>query len=183
MSRAAAMAYRILAEKVCTLPVDPLALLRACRDTAVLTFYEAADRSGIAPAQFERFFGVAEAFTLRENGRYMVVYRPDGNPARLRFTLAHELGHRALGHSGQTVAEESAADCFASHLLCPRPVVRMMKERLPGLTVPQLAAAFYVSDACAAMVHPEDAAGVDPRLLRKVEELFADAVAHLQRSL
>ena len=146
-NRAASMAYEVLkAQGVKRLPVDPLALLRGCRNTEVCTYTQAAERLGMTDAAFERTFGVAEAFTIAQGDRFITCYRAEGNPARLRFTLAHELGHRVLGHQAQDQASERAADVFASHLLCPRPVLARLMES--GVCAEELARIFYVSGRC-----------------------------------
>jgi len=170
--RAARMAYRVIAARgITALPVHPLPILRACRDTTVMTGEEAAEQIGMRPHEFERFFDRADAFTLRQEAagktRYIVVYRPGGNPEHLRFTLAHELGHRLLGHTGAGQSEEREADCFASHLLCPQPYIDDMREQHGELCAEQIAQACYVSIACARNLarrprYPEE----DPVLLR-----------------
>lgn len=33
------------------------------------------------------------------NGRYVISYNPQDSHNRIRFTLAHELGHHVLGHT------------------------------------------------------------------------------------
>ena len=53
----------------------------------------------------------------------MIVARRPLGPFRLRFTLAHELGHLVLGHqvfAGPRRPEEREANLFASALLMPR---------------------------------------------------------------
>lgn len=153
LHRAADVAARVLlARQADTLPVDPLRLLRACRDTQVYTFEDAADALNAPRAALATLLRDVDAVTYRmpsaEKLQYIVVYRTDGNPARLRFTLAHELGHRILGHEGASPAEEAEADCFASHLLCPEPVVKAVAAH-PADVVWRLAQACYVTDACA----------------------------------
>ena len=150
--RAVRMAYRVLVDRqVASLPVDPLELLRACRDTRVLTTAEAAEAMHLPLTQVECLFAPGvEAITLQmtDHGRtaYAVVYQAGGNPARLRFTLAHELGHRVLQHCDTHAALEREADCFASHLLCPTPVLQRLLMRFGGRIAPeQIAAACYVS--------------------------------------
>lgn len=148
------MAYRVLAVKgISTLPVDPLALLRACRDTAVYTTADAADILDMKAADLERLLSASDAVTFAQSAegrmRCIVLYRPGGNPARLRFTLAHELGHRVLGHRAREAADEREADCFASHLLCPEPVLSQLLERQGALAPETVAVACYVSPACA----------------------------------
>lgn len=181
LSRAAAMAYRILNEQQITaLPVNPLMLLRKCRNTQVMTSAEAAEALELTSEEFDQRMGTPEALTFRmkKDGslHYIVVYRPDGNPARLRFTLAHELGHRALRHEGAGRWEEQEADCFASHLLCPRPALDLLAQRFDPLSAEQAASTFYVSLSCVrAAVHAERLY-VDPDLLKRVKEQYIGAV-------
>ena len=101
MSRAAAMAYRVLIRRgVSALPVYPLEILSACRNTVVWADVTAAERLKIPREVLLQQLANAEAITFRQNiqeeTRFIVVYLEGGNPARLRFTLAHELGHRLL---------------------------------------------------------------------------------------
>ena len=101
MSRAAAMAYRVLIRRgVSALPVHPLEILSACRNTVVWADVTAAERLKIPREALLRQIANAEAITFRQTiqgeTRFIVVYREGGNPARLRFTLAHELGHIPL---------------------------------------------------------------------------------------
>ena len=114
------------------MPVAPLALLRRRGDVTIHTYAETAERLGLTEDQFERRCGAADAFTLRqvsEKGvRYAVSYRANGNPARMNFTLAHELGHIVLQHMASSAAEEREADHFASCLLCPAPLTKGEKD-------------------------------------------------------
>lgn len=178
--RAVRLAYRVLAARqVNALPVDPLALLKACRDTLVLTCAEAAELSGVSSAVMERMFREVDALTFcREQGgsQYIVVYNPCGNPARLRFTLAHELGHRLLGGDE---ASEREADCFASHLLCPEPALVKLRERWGKLSAEQIAAIFYVSLPCARMVLRRGHAALETELQKAAEALFVPLIAEL----
>lgn len=66
-----------------------------------------------------------------ENGRWTIVYNDSDTPGRIRFTVAHELGHILLGHEieagfghyrrvvrNKPIAE-TQADEFAARLLAP----------------------------------------------------------------
>lgn len=58
---------------------------------------------------------------------YIVLYNEDIiMPERLRFTLAHEIGHIFLGHTCDGDAEESEANAFAAQLLMPWFTVKML---------------------------------------------------------
>lgn len=175
------MAYRaLLARRVTELPVRPLPMLTACRNTRVMTVSEAAEALGMPARTLESLLNGTDAMTFRDpapDPRYLVVYRPDGHPARLRFTLAHELGHRILGHTGQgsdKAREEREADLFASHLLCPQPVIDRLRRRFAPLTAETVAAACYVSLTCARLLATRPALPPDP-LLTAVDDLLAPA--------
>lgn len=173
---AAEKAYRCLLRlNTDRLPIRPEAILQLCRGTALYTYQEAMQVLGMTSDAFERQFGGGEGFTWRvelSDGttRYLVCYRADGNRARLRFTLAHELGHIVLHHRGASPGEETEADCFAAHLLCPRPFLRKMQ--LAGMDASALAAAFYVSDGVIQRLMRESPIAVDPELEKQVEKLF-----------
>lgn len=175
-NRAAAMAYRCLVRlKVRDLPVDPRRMLLRCRNTRLMTCDEAAEVLGGAPLD------IADAWTYRfamQDGgkRYLVCYQADGNPARLRFSLAHELGHIVLSHRGTGEQEEREADFFAMHLLCPRPVVQRMSELYQPLYGEQVAAACYVSRSAAEALERCTPCHVDQALEKQVADQLAAAV-------
>ncbi len=173
--RAATMAYRVLVRLgVQALPVDPLAILLRCSNTRVWTDAAAADHLGISPAELHSCMGDADALTFLDvhggRERYLIVYRKDENPARLRFTLAHELGHRLLHHGQPNERQEAEADCFASHLLCPRPAMVLLAARTPHFTASQAAVLAYVSLSAAKCLGSREDRCVDAALLHQVEE-------------
>lgn len=155
--RAALTAYRCLIHAhVDTLPVQPLDLLKKCRNTVAMSMEQAADSLAVPYADLLRGCDEADAWTYRQaapdgEARYIVVFRTDGHPGRRRFSLAHELGHIALRHTPDDPWAEQEADVFASHLLCPQPLLAAW--RIKGeLYVEDVAAACYVSRTCAEML-------------------------------
>lgn len=178
MSRAAAMAYRVLIRRgVSALPVHPLEILSACRNTVVWADVTAAEQLKIPREVLLRQLANAEAITFRQTiqgeTRFIVVYREGGNPARLRFTLAHELGHRLL-HRGDEPDMEREADCFASHLLCPRPTLRRLCARENTFSVEQAAVLAYVSASALQRLSRVEELVVSPEILSAADELLAD---------
>lgn len=182
IDRAATMAYRCLvARRVTTLPVMPEELLHACRGTRVLSCGEAAQLMGWKQEWLAVLVGDADAWTYRyemSDGtvQHIVCYRQGGNPARRRFSLAHELGHIVLRHMGGGSWEEEEADAFASHLLCPKPVLRRMLGTGMVCYVEQVAAGCYISVAAAQQVLRRPLARVDAELETAVDELLKDAI-------
>jgi len=83
-----------------------------------------------------------------------VFYNEDAQFERLRFTLAHELGHKVLGHHDiyavtlPRIEQEREANAFAAELLAPSPLIHLI-----GITsVDEICAAFDVSQLCAEAV-------------------------------
>lgn len=57
----------------------------------------------------------------------IVAYNNTKPWSRIRFSLAHELGHIVLEHTQETAANETAANAFASHVLAPRIAIHYAK--------------------------------------------------------
>ena len=128
------------------LPVDPKAIARAA----------GADLQPILGTQgFSGYFERREAQT----GRPTIYFSPKDAAVRQSFTIAHELGHMALGHvdaprddpdmfrSGVPSPIERHANQFAAELLMPESAVRRMISSGKFTSVEELAAAFGVSGA------------------------------------
>ena len=181
--RAATAACRVLLRlRVDSLPVRPLEMLRCCRDTYLCTFDQAADVLNLDDDELDRLSGGADAFTFREmhggRERYVVCYRTGGNPARLNFTLAHELGHIVLHHQDTGPGAEAEADCFASHLLCPEAVLHASVCRSAEV----LAQLCYISRPAAEKAIARTKGHVEAAILQQVTDLLTPAVlAEAQR--
>lgn len=134
--RAARMAYKsLLALKIESLPVDPLTILRHCKNTIVRTYDEAAPLFGYYdPFTFKwEVMQNQDAMTIRKDlpdggSKYELLYYAQGNPFRRRFTLAHELGHIIMKHRMEEWWEEKEADYFAAQLLAPHPVLALFSR-------------------------------------------------------
>lgn len=95
--------------------------------------------------RLESLTTTSDGFTIVLNDRYIIFYDDTQLPARIRFTLAHELGHIILesGFSRTTSGvlyttrnkepdkkdnpEETAANMFAARLLAPSCVLHELK--------------------------------------------------------
>jgi Zn-dependent peptidase ImmA (M78 family) len=107
-------------------------------------------------------------------------------PVRQRFTLAHEFGHRCLGHASVVDrdidvfdardASEIAANYFAAEFLIPCEAARRWAEgRAPGLdAVVALASAYGVSARMARIRLETCGALDDPELVARLDEEIAD---------
>ena len=130
------------------LPVSPMDILRrspVCR----IVSYEAYQREALRPSGVtaDTYFPSPDGCTqyFADQRRYLVFYNSDliySQPWRLRWTLAHEIGHITLGHLltnsgthifGEGLSEdeyarcEAEADYFAAMLLAYPAVLRACK--------------------------------------------------------
>lgn len=100
--------------------------------------------------------GISGQFA-HESGIPVCRYNPREPVVRQRFTVAHELGHFALGHEGMRDPtrnfsatnydpREAAANRFAAELLMPESAVNELIERRRIRSLRELARRFAVSD-------------------------------------
>lgn len=96
--------------------------------------------------------GAEDGYTVKYKNKYRIFVDSNTHPMRLRFTLAHELGHILLGHitSHQKKPDpwqEYEANAFASELLMPEKVVcKYQKYPMDFITK-----FFYVSESAMRM--------------------------------
>lgn len=147
--------------KIGTLPVD---LGRVCRELGIGLYsytqgYEILRRYGLA-----RYARGADGFLFREEADPLaaIFYNPHQPEGRRAFTIAHEVGHYALGHcsAGEHTArraegdrddpEERAADRFASQLLAPACVLRGLGLCTPFAIRQTCGLSIRASEVCAA---------------------------------
>ena len=97
------------------LPISVEKKLLTCKYSTFIKMY------GATPETHPQLIS-DDAFTVDINGGSVICYNdsPNVNPARRRFSIAHELGHFALHHHRGYEYEEREADCFARNLLAPR---------------------------------------------------------------
>lgn len=89
-----------------------------------------------------------DAFTILIENKYVILYNQDNPLYRIRFSIAHELGHILLGHKLKQIndrpvtiinrepepsdlPEEVEANTFASKLLAPACVLHELKKEKP----------------------------------------------------
>lgn len=84
--------------------------------------------------------GLSTDYSLRVGDRSVIVLTASPTWYRSNFSLAHELGHLALGHHGATCSQgpsEAAANQYAAELLLPESDVR--EQRWPEATMTDVA--------------------------------------------
>ena len=80
-----------------------------------------------------------------DDGTWLIELNPSFAETAKRFSIAHELGHRILAHSGcgTDPGQEREANIFAAELLMPLGLVKAALKRTRRLS--ELARAFQVS--------------------------------------
>lgn len=184
LNRAARMAYKtLLALHIESLPVDPLMILSFCKNTRVRTYDEIASRFGISdPAHLKWYYlDNKDAYTVRQekNGKtlFELIYDSHANPARQRFTLAHELGHIVLKHQKEEWWEEKEADQYAAQLLAPRPLFDLLTRYRLNPSDPELIGrVFGLSNAAAQIAVQPQRVLPDPALYARLQTAFASYI-------
>ncbi len=86
---------------------------------SIYTYQELSRRS-------RRLYDICCSFSkdaFRAGSERIVAYNNAMPKARVRFSLAHELGHHVLKHQGSSRRNEIEANYFAGHLLAPRVII------------------------------------------------------------
>lgn len=181
---AATKALELLKEwKISETPINPLPILLNYPGVRVMPFTKMADEVNKQRQDLVPMFVTnqdAATFHLNMNGmedvQYVVVYN-----MRLPFeiiwrAIARELGHIVLGHDGSKRTMEvrmAEAMTFAHHLICPRPVISVLKESNIPLTMNVLTAVTGCSDECVEGMQNIPSTNVPAELNRQVKEMFA----------
>ena len=179
--RAARLAYRTLLKlRIDKLPVDILGICSQCKNTKVMTFRNAEIEFGLPDGYFISNGPSESAFNnhrqigdIRQN---IILYNDDrmaNSLPRLRFSLAHELGHVLMKHEGNSMIFEMEANCFAQHLLCPAPVVEAL-DLQDESKIFLFTSTFGVSRSVARIVlgNKNPMRDVDPDMRQGMRELF-----------
>lgn len=185
-NRAATLAMETLINNSITeTPVDSLSILLKYPGVRVISFTKFAAQAGIDRHDLIPLFGEcqdAATFNLDmniEGVEYVVVYN-----MRLPYEIiwrgvARELGHIVLGHNGVTRPSDvrlAEAACFAHHLISPRPILKMLQDKIP-LTLNVLTATTGCSDDCVEEMRRIPGARVPAGLNRKVRNLFERGIS------
>ena len=142
--------YRSLA--TINYPINPLALFCGLENSRIISYQELASTSGCSLAEITAICESESGCTHYNKAadRYLTLYNSSnaGNnvDGRIRWTVAHELGHVVLEHlpimAVMQIAEnnfnnisdpelEQEADFFAATLLCPFPAYEILGIRSP----------------------------------------------------
>lgn len=139
------MTWKVLLDcGVCTLPVRVSTI---CRTLGVRLCSYAQGYPFIQQFHLGAHTHDSDGFLFRLDGVPIIFYNQSRPAGRQRFTVAHELGHLLLGHTGPLVNREPhpgdspterAANHFAANLLAPACVLRALEVQ----------SAFHLGELC-----------------------------------
>lgn len=180
--RAAIAAMTLLIENQITVtPIKPMPIMLNYPGVRVMPFTHMASEASMDRDDLILLFGANQDAATFHLGadindiQYVVVYN-----MRLPFEIiwrgiARELGHIVLGHDGATRSADvrrAEAMCFAHHLLCPRPIIRIIQESDMPLTLTALANTVGCSEECVDDMREIPGTHVPAELNRKVRKMF-----------
>lgn len=124
---------------ICKPPIDPFKII----ENRGYALVPASTLDEIA----QRMVGDRDAFSFYnpETRKFNIIYNDKKSYKRLRFTLAHEIGHIDLGHKGESDLADKEANCYASYALAPSPWI--MKYANEGKS--NLGRIFWITSKCA----------------------------------
>jgi len=174
----------LIAYKVAFAPVEPMPILKAMAGVLVLSFAEMAVSIGVDRSSIINTFGmdnrdvITSICNVNGKSRYVVAYNQRLPFYMLQQALARELGHIILGHDGSRPVDvcQDEAIHFARHLLCPRPLIKSIKDAGIPITVELLGNITGCYGRCLAGMRTAPGAHVPAELNRKVKEQFAACV-------
>ena len=185
-SRAATAAAEILIKyNISAAPVDPIRIIKEAEGYNVVTFSEWSDSIGVNREELLQIFpsnnhdAVSSVYMKNGKPHYLIAYNKYLSQHLVYRGLAREIGHFVLGHDGSKpeAIENAEAQCFASHLLCPRPLIHAIQEAGTQITVEILGNTTGCNEHCLMLMRKTPTTYVPPELNRKVKEQFAKYVS------
>lgn len=187
--RAATLAAEtLITQRINRLPVQPEKIIPTIPNTVLVPYADAARIMNISREDVLVMTDPAKdavTYVLNlSNGQhyYAVAYNAKKPFDRLRFTLAHELGHILCGHIGvkEESVREAEADHFARHLLVPRAFSALLRRR----GIPPIDTNFFNVAGCTPLmlqrlITDAHASHIDKHLNRKLREQFIDYLDYL----
>lgn len=184
LDTAAIKAMEILRDhRITETPINPLDFLTEYDNVRIMPFTRMAQIAGMERSDLVPMFGSnqdAALFHMAMPGMdtvdYVIVYNMRLPIEIIYRGIARELGHIALGHDGLTRHPEARmkeALTFAHHLLCPRPIIRLIQESGMPMTMDVLTETMGCSDVCVSDMQTIQGVHVPKELNREIRDLFA----------
>lgn len=163
-------------------PVNPMNIIRQSKNAVILSFAEMGDSLGEERKSIMSLFGdrgqdaVATVHIREGKVNYIVSYNQRLPFYMLQRALARELGHIILKHDGSLPEDVRMAEayCFAHHLLCPRPLIKLLQATNIRITTEVLGNLTGCYERCLANMRRIPETHVPAELNRTVSMNFSD---------
>ena len=177
----------LIKHQIGTAPIDPLPILKQTPGVLVFTFEEVSNKTNVDRKEILNTLGcrnqdaVTTVFVDDDQLKYVVTYNRMLSFGMISRALARELGHIILGHDGSKPEDvrNEEAKCFAHHLLCPRPLIRLMQNNGINLTVETVGNVSGFYDYCLSCIRQQPSVRVSAELNRLVRDQFIPYVTNL----
>ena len=184
LDTAAIKAMEILRDhRISETPINPLEFLTEYENVRVMPFTRMAQIAGVERSDLVPMFGSNQDAALFhmtapeiDTVDYVIVYNMRLPLEIIYRGIARELGHIALGHDGLTRHPEARmkeALTFAHHLLCPRPIIHMIRQSGMPMTMDALTETMGCSDVCVNDMQLIPGVHVPKELNRQIADQFA----------
>lgn len=163
-------------------PVMPLSMLKKTPGVLVVSFTEMSQSNGIERKNLVALLGkenldAVTSIHIKDGKRmYLVAFNQRLPIYMIQRSLAREMGHIVLGHDGTLPVDirMAEADCFAHHLICPRPLVHAVMESGIRFSAEVLGNMTGCYERCLMEMRRIPGTHVPAELNRKVKEQFSD---------
>lgn len=158
--------YDLIFTFIDSIPIDPFSIVSYFDSIFICSYKEYSEYYNISEDDVIRKFNSNEGFLLKckdtstNTNYYIMGYNQNKSKERIRFTIAHELGHFILKHNDRTSKNilnryslsdqetqhfETEANHFAKHLLIPFPIALYFKKHLKRFTAEIISNIFNVN--------------------------------------
>ena len=158
-------------------PVSPMKILEQMDNVIVISFSELGEKNGVDRRDILSTFGrirdaVTSIHTQSGSKKIVIAYNRLLPFSLIQRALARELAHIVLQHGDPTEETKQEAECFANHLLCPRPLIHSVTATGIRLTEDMLANLTGVFDQTLISIRHVPGTSVPPGLNRFVRGQF-----------
>lgn len=173
--------------QVKTAPVAPLPILKAMPNVLCMSFESVSkeletDRRCVLSMLGEKNQDALTIVNIVDGKKqYLVTYNKMLSINLFQRALARELGHIVMGHDGTKPEEirNEEAKAFANHLICPRPLIKLIESTGIRITKELLGNITGCYDYCLSCMRKLPAADVPAELNRLVRDQFTPYVLNL----
>ena len=187
---AATQAARALIKyKVSRTPIYPQQIIQSADRTTMVSFGNPDEMDDLL---WTNSVVTLEAGTLvwisvvaEEDGRdsYLFTFNRNAPMGDLKLELAVALSHVYLGHALNNIGSRKCmreSECFALHLLFPRPMIKLLQERGVVLTKRMFSRIFGHCDECLDFLLDAEPVTISPDLNRILKDQFTPYVDKLE---